>query len=233
MGTNQSQLYPPHFSSCCRVKFSVKHFSPDLRVVGRGALLPEVGESQFLRVTSVIVADRDVLSIWLVKIVLCKGVRVSTFPNFAKFWWKMTFLLSLKRVGIYIQSNCTERIKNVHHHALIPPCALLRSATPNPSSPTQEHSHYRSSPGCCVCFNCLWFLHLTLVLLSEKLGQLKKHIQGARRVVSRGGVSKAGSPYVKVPTHPAGNVSRSLGTNWEQAFFCVPLHFGSWDTRQE
>lgn len=74
-------------------------------MVGRGTLLAEVGESQSLRVTSVIVADRDVLSIRLVKIVLYKGVRVSTFPSFAKFWWKMTFLPSLKRVGIYIQQT--------------------------------------------------------------------------------------------------------------------------------
>lgn len=60
------------------------------------------------------------------------------------------------------------------------------------------------------------------MLLSEKLGQLKKHIQGARRVVSRGGVSKAGSPCVKVPIHPAGMFLGLLAQTGSRHFFVYP-----------
>lgn len=52
-----------------------------------------------------------------------------------------------------------------------------------------------------------------LVFLSENVGWLKKHIQGARKVFSGGGSLQSWEAlHGKVPTSPAGNVSKSLGT---------------------
>jgi len=65
-----------------------------------------------------------------------------------------------------------------------------------------------------------------LALLSEKVDQLKKHVKGARMVSSGEGVCKAGSLHRKVLTDSAGNVSKSLGPNWEQAQF-TSLYFSS------
>lgn len=73
-----------------------------------------------------------------------------------------------------------------------PLCALLlaRLCYSDPFLPMQDTLCYSSCLVCWVCFIHLWFFCLMLRLLIEKVGQLKRSIQGAGRVFS--GVCKAG-----------------------------------------
>ena len=61
-----------------------------------------------------------------------------------------------------------------------------------------------------------------LALLSEKAGQLKKPIQGARRDFSGGGLCKSGRLRTEKFLPTVLEMSTSLGMNWERALLFTP-----------